>query len=311
MSGGLAAEHSSAAALSSAAVTSSAMFVVVVRTVSPVYDVWANAKSTLHNTVEEAVAACKREFVAEVRACFREAGDTAIYGVEFDPERVEEYDQDHMTRLFSNGGECDANTPYASPGGPAIAQVLEFRKTESDGSAAGQWQEHSVRYQLPRTTRVFFPSRQKWGNALPGTETSAGTPASKETPQKEPGVCPQCGSTKLDYDESRGGRLFCRDLEDPADPESEPCGWEVEGEDDDPAIRPHLVARFGYEPIDHETLVALKACKEALDGAAPFSLDVLRRLCIKWEAPLAEKESDSRGDDRSSKRARTEGTDDS
>merc|ERR1712136_592017 len=100
-----------------------------------------------------------------------------------------------------------------------------------------------------------------------------GTPTSKETPQKEPGACPQCGSTKLDYDESFGGRLFCRDLEDPADPESEPCGWEVEGDDDDPAIRPHLVARFGYEPIDHETLVALKACKEALDGAAPFSLD--------------------------------------
>eukprot|EP00658_Telonema_sp_P-2_P056354 TRINITY_DN44814_c0_g1_i2.p1 TRINITY_DN44814_c0_g1~~TRINITY_DN44814_c0_g1_i2.p1 ORF type:complete len:155 (-),score=39.26 TRINITY_DN44814_c0_g1_i2:41-505(-) len=80
--------------------TKDLLYVVNVRTLAPVYDIHVFVQTSMHDTAQGAIAACRREFVEAVRNNFRDPGETEIYGREFDPQRIEEYDTCHMSELY-------------------------------------------------------------------------------------------------------------------------------------------------------------------------------------------------------------------
>lgn len=123
-----------------------AIFVVTVRSLSPQYDVYVKLDQEIHDTPREAIAACRRLYVRVTRGWFRDHEPKAIYGVDFDPEKIDTYSQKHMARLWENGGPGDSPSIHASPFGPVVAKVTRFKRSASgwDNEAA------AVIFQLPK-----------------------------------------------------------------------------------------------------------------------------------------------------------------
>eukprot|EP00658_Telonema_sp_P-2_P056355 TRINITY_DN44814_c0_g2_i1.p1 TRINITY_DN44814_c0_g2~~TRINITY_DN44814_c0_g2_i1.p1 ORF type:complete len:280 (+),score=50.59 TRINITY_DN44814_c0_g2_i1:169-1008(+) len=222
--------------------TKDLLYVVNVRTLAPVYDIHVFVQTSMHDTAQGAIAACRREFVEAVRNNFRDPGETEIYGREFDPQRIEEYDTCHMSELYHNGGQPDASSPYANPGGPAIAQVLEFAKPPGGG-----WKEHAVIYQLPVSSKPFYRRQRLCDSKMSETDE-------QEKPPAEPGRCPDCGGSGLDFDPNCGLLFCCQDE----------CEWEMSGDEHDPAVRAHLSVCYPdhYPAIDPGVLVVLNATND-------------------------------------------------
>lgn len=122
------------------------MFVCNIRTMAACYDIHCLVDTFVFDNKEEAVEKCRHLFIETVRKRFRSAGGTEIYGVEFDPDKVESYESGHYADLWNTG---DCRTAHSQPGGPATAQVMEFARP-ADGSS--QWEQLGVVYQLPKNS---------------------------------------------------------------------------------------------------------------------------------------------------------------
>jgi hypothetical protein len=269
------------------------MFVVTVRALSPQYDIWVDQKVAVEDDPTSAIERCKKEFVAAVRGWFRDHEPTEIYGVEFDPKKLETYSSGHMSKLWENGGEGDSPSIYSSPGGPAIAQVMEFVR-----GASGEWEERAVIYQLPKDAKPYHKGQtldlfdNEFASGVGGAMGAAAADAGKK--EFPDGTCPKCGAADLDYQDTN---LYCCSCEED--------GFSIDGGPDDPDIRRHLVKMYPdkYAPVEAETLEKLKLCREL--GPAQQAL-LLRMLGGDLNLAPAAAEESTADEAGAAKRARIE-----
>lgn len=98
-------------------------YLVIIRCMAPVYDIYTFLKHEIYNaTEEEIIRIAKKRFYEEVndRFCY---GVEKTTGKEFNLSKIDKYDIKYYKSLWNT---CDTRTSYTTPYGPAILDVYEI-----------------------------------------------------------------------------------------------------------------------------------------------------------------------------------------